>query len=106
MTCTLKGRIVTPAGVVDGSLHVGADRRIAAIEGTHIEAGRAREPGAPLLVPGFIDLHVHGAGGRDIMEGGDAAASVAQRHAAHGTTALLATTMTAPMADLEAAFAG
>jgi N-acetylglucosamine-6-phosphate deacetylase len=40
------------------------------------------------------------------MEVGSAAASVAELHARHGTTALLATTMTAPMADLETAFAG
>jgi len=49
---------------------------------------------------------VHGGGGRDIMEGGDAARRVASLHAEHGTTALLATTMTAPMGDLDKAFAG
>ena len=37
------------------------------------------------------------------MEGGDAALQVARQHARHGTTALLATTMTAPYEDLEAA---
>lgn len=105
MTRTLKGRIVTPAGVVDGCLHIGGDGRIVAIEGPHLVAERAREAGAPLLLPGFIDLHVHGAGGRDIMEGGDAALQVARRHAEHGTTALLATTMTAPLEDLRASLA-
>lgn len=103
MTRTLKGRIVTPAGVVEGVLRIGADGRIAAVEGSHIPAERAREPGAPLLLPGFIDLHVHGAGGRDVMEGGDAALQVARSHAQHGTTALLATTMTAPADDLRTA---
>jgi N-acetylglucosamine-6-phosphate deacetylase len=39
------------------------------------------------------------------MEGGDAAARVAELHVRHGTTAMLATTMTAPMSDLETAFA-
>jgi N-acetylglucosamine-6-phosphate deacetylase len=39
------------------------------------------------------------------MEGGDAAWHVARQHARHGTTSLLATTMTAPQADLDAAFA-
>ena len=105
MTRTLKGRIVTPAGVVDGTLRIAADGRIAGVEGTHIPAERAREPGAPLLLPGFIDLHVHGAAGRDIMEGGDAALQVARRHARHGTTALLATTMTAPVEDLRTSLA-
>jgi N-acetylglucosamine-6-phosphate deacetylase len=48
---------------------------------------------------------VHGAAGRDIMEGSDAALQVARRHAEHGTTALLATTMTAPMEDLRVSLA-
>jgi N-acetylglucosamine-6-phosphate deacetylase len=39
------------------------------------------------------------------MEGGDAALQVARRHAQHGTTALLATTMTAPMEDLRSSLA-
>ena len=100
MKRTLAGRILTPAGVLEGTLRIGADGRIEAVDGTPLAPERAREPGAPLLLPGFIDLHVHGAGGRDIMEGGDAALQVARLHAQHGTTALLATTMTAPLADL------
>jgi N-acetylglucosamine-6-phosphate deacetylase len=105
VTRSLPGRILTPAGLVQGTLRIGADGRIAAIEGTPLPAERARDPGAPLLLPGFIDLHVHGAGGRDIMEGGDAALQVASKHAEHGTTSLLATTMTAPMDDLRASLA-
>lgn len=100
---SLKGRIVTPAGIVDGTLQVGADGRIANIEGASIPAAKVRDAGAPLLLPGFIDLHVHGAAGRDVMEGGDATLQVARRHAQHGTTALLATTMTAPAEDLRSA---
>ena len=84
MSRSLQGRILTPAGLVEGSLRIGADGHIAAIEGEPVAIERAREPGAPLLLPGFIDLHVHGAAGRDIMEGGDAALQVARRHAWHG----------------------
>jgi len=47
-------------------------------------------------VPGFIDIHIHGAGGRDVMEGdGDALGVVARKVAEFGTTSLLATTVTA-----------
>lgn len=105
MTRSLKGRILTPAGLVEGTLRCGPDGRIAAIAGTPVPLERAREPGAPLLLPGFIDLHVHGGAGRDIMEGGDAALQVARKHAEHGTTALLATTMTAPVDDLRSSLA-
>jgi N-acetylglucosamine-6-phosphate deacetylase len=58
----------------------------------------------PLLVPGFIDLHVHGGGGADIMEAGSAINTVAQTHARFGTTSFLATTMTAPFDELEKSF--
>lgn len=98
----LEGDIVTPHGVVQGHLDIAGDH-IAAVSGTPIDASRAGEGGRPIVLPGFIDIHVHGGGGRDTMEGGDAIASIAHRHARHGTTSLLATTMTAPVGDIEAA---
>jgi N-acetylglucosamine-6-phosphate deacetylase len=58
----------------------------------------------PLLVPGFIDLHVHGGGGADIMEAGTAVKTVATTHAKFGTTSFLATTMTAPFEEIEKSF--
>ncbi|HET8747540.1 MAG TPA: N-acetylglucosamine-6-phosphate deacetylase [Ramlibacter sp.] len=103
MTRSVTGRILTPEGAVDGALHVGADGRITAIEGAPVPQDEVRAGGGPFILPGFIDLHVHGGAGRDIMEGGDAALQVARQHAQHGTTALLATTMTAPLEDLRVA---
>ncbi|MBC7537209.1 MAG: N-acetylglucosamine-6-phosphate deacetylase [Bacteriovorax sp.] len=58
----------------------------------------------PKIIPGFIDLHVHGGGGADIMESGNAAETIARTHARFGTTSFLATTMTAPFEDLEKSF--
>jgi N-acetylglucosamine-6-phosphate deacetylase len=101
----LQGNILTPAGFVHGSLVLDAQGRIAGINGTPLDTAAARDNGAPMLLPGFVDLHVHGGAGHDIMEGGDAAVHVARLHARHGTTSLLATTMTAPQADLDMAFA-
>ncbi len=106
MSNTLKGNILGPQGFIAGAISFDDEGRVGGITGAPIAADAVRDSLLPMVLPGFIDLHVHGGGGRDIMEGGDAAAHVAQCHAAHGTTALLATTMTAPMADLEAAFAG
>jgi N-acetylglucosamine-6-phosphate deacetylase len=55
-----------------------------------------REARALTIVPGFVDVHIHGAGGRDVMEGTpDALAAVTQTVARHGTTSLVATTVTA-----------
>lgn len=106
MIRTLAGCILTPDGFVAGTLDIAADGRIAAISGTPISGQQARTGDQPLLLPGFVDLHVHGGAGRDVMEGGDAALQVARQHARHGTTALLATTMTAPLEDLEASLRG
>ena len=52
-------------------------------------------------VPGFVDVHIHGAGGRDVMEGSDEALStVARTVAKHGTTSMVATTVTAAPDDI------
>jgi N-acetylglucosamine-6-phosphate deacetylase len=50
-----------------------------------------------IAVPGFIDVHIHGAAGHDVMEGtSDALDEITVKAAAHGTTSIVATTVTAP----------
>ena len=46
------------------------------------------------IIPGFVDLHCHGGGGFDTMQGKDAIKSMSEYHLNHGTTSLLATTWT------------
>jgi N-acetylglucosamine-6-phosphate deacetylase len=49
-----------------------------------------------IAVPGFVDVHIHGAGGHDVMEGTtEALGGVARTVAEHGTTSFVATTVTA-----------
>ncbi len=103
---TIRGAILTADGFVDGELRIDAMGRIGSLTGDVISEAAARASGLPILLPGFVDTHVHGGGGRDTMEGGDAVAEIARSHARHGTTAMLATTMTAPAADLDHAFNG
>ncbi len=56
------------------------------------------------LVPGFIDLHVHGANGSDVMDANqEALINISQTLAKEGTTSFLATTMTAGEKDIEKA---
>ena len=95
---TVTGNILTPHGWVHGSIDF--NQRIVAIHGPAVHPDDNQDP---YILPGFIDLHVHGGGGRDVMEGGDAARVIAAVHARHGTTSLLATTMTAPPEDIVAA---
>ena len=94
----LKGTLLTPGGWVRGSLEF--SDRISAVHGGPVAAPGANQP---IILPGFLDLHVHGGGGADVMDGGEAIDTLARLHARHGTTALLATTLTAPRAALEQA---
>ncbi|MDB5917150.1 MAG: nagA, partial [Massilia sp.] len=98
MSAAIKGNILTPAGWVHGAVSFG--EHITVVEG--LEADPSTN-GDDYIIPGFIDLHVHGGGGRDVMEAGDAPHVIAAMHAKHGTTSLLATTMTAPPEDIVAA---
>ncbi len=63
---SVSGVILTPAGWVQGRVEF--NERILAVHG-----GPVHGPGdGPVVLPGFIDLHVHGGGGADLMDGGDA----------------------------------
>lgn len=55
-------------------------------------------------VPGFIDIHVHGGGGRCCMEGtAESVLTMANAHARFGTTTIVPTTWTAPIDEIERA---
>jgi N-acetylglucosamine-6-phosphate deacetylase len=59
------------------------------------------------VAPGFVDLHIHGAGGRDVMEGSrEALEIIAATVAAHGTTSFVATTVTASEKETRDSVAG
>jgi N-acetylglucosamine-6-phosphate deacetylase len=102
MTTTLLhvGKAITPKGEISGAGILMRDGEIEAIgprAGLTLPGG-AREVRAEdsTAIPGFIDVHIHGAGGRDVMEGNqDALATVTGKLAQFGTTSLLATTVTA-----------
>ncbi|MBC7712356.1 MAG: N-acetylglucosamine-6-phosphate deacetylase [Rhizobacter sp.] len=69
-----------------------------------IDISGKENPALTTLIPGFIDLHVHGGGGCDIMEAGNSVDTISKTHAKFGTTSFLATTMTAPFDELEKSF--
>jgi N-acetylglucosamine-6-phosphate deacetylase len=100
MASVIQGCILTARGFVDGTLEC-LGGRVQRVLGAPIADERARDEARTIILPGFIDTHVHGGGGRDTMEGGDAIDCIARLHVRHGTTSLLATTMTAPLPDVE-----
>ncbi|MGY1550261.1 N-acetylglucosamine-6-phosphate deacetylase [Microbacterium sp. A588] len=83
--------------------HVGTGDSWRAVHGTGDPAAMTvRDAGASWLVPGFIDIHCHGAGGFAFAEGADALREGLAVHRRHGTTRSLLSLATAPLADLEA----
>jgi N-acetylglucosamine-6-phosphate deacetylase len=94
---TLTGRLVLPGGVHEGEVRWEGDRIVA------LERRRAR---GPLVLPGFVDLHVHGGGGHSFAEGGEAARRAVDHHARHGTTTTLASLVSAAREDLLSAIEG
>jgi N-acetylglucosamine-6-phosphate deacetylase len=56
--------------------------------------------GDKIVVPGFVDIHIHGAGGHDVMEANARALDrITSTLARYGTTSILATTVTAPVEE-------
>ena len=109
MSTLLTGaRIVTPTEVLEpGWLRV-EEGRIAAIgSGTPpSETGDRHELRGRWIVPGFIDLHIHGGGGRDMLSADPAEITAAAAfHRGHGTTRMLASIVTAPLDEMLAALA-
>ncbi len=97
------GKIITPGKIIpDGSILI-KENKIAAINEKNIEVADAFEIDAKgnYISPGFIDIHVHGGGGYDFMDGTEIAfLKIAETHARFGTTALLPTTLTSTKEEM------
>ncbi|MCU1656863.1 MAG: N-acetylglucosamine-6-phosphate deacetylase [Pseudonocardiales bacterium] len=94
-------RVVTPGGVlVDGWVETAAGRITDVGRGGPPAGTDLVDLGGAWLLPGFVDLHVHGGGGFDATASpADMAAAVAF-HRAHGTTRTLISLVTAPVDSL------
>lgn len=95
-------RTVFPDGVRDDFEIVCEEGRLVEIRpGGKTPAADAIDLRGNYLAPGFVDLHLHGARGHDAMEATPAAfRAICEYHARGGTTSLLLTTATAPIAEI------
>lgn len=95
----LRGRVVTPGGVLpDGVVAIRGGRITAVAPALRWSgSGPLPAPTARTLLPGLVDTHCHGAAGHGFPDTDDAGArEAAAHHLAHGTTTLLASTVSAP----------
>ena len=93
-------RLITPIDEIDAPVVVIEDGYIAALHSRGLKEtpDSARHLDFPglTLAPGFIDVHVHGGAGHDVMENNPSSLQAIQHHMArHGVTGYLPTTVTA-----------
>ena len=101
--------IVLPDRVVQGGSIVIDQGRIAAIEPRAIDAGAGHtvvDLANFTIVPGFVDVHVHGIEGVDVLDGPDAVDDVAKRLPKYGVTAFCPTSMACTPARLTTLLSG
>ncbi|MGH3240997.1 MAG: amidohydrolase family protein, partial [Spirillospora sp.] len=92
MTVLTDARVVLPDGVHRGDLHI-SDGKI--VEAGGAPAGERIDVGGRYIVPGFVDIHVHGGAGASYQLGHpDETHRAARYHLAHGTTTTIASLVT------------
>ena len=101
----LTGDILTPKGWLQGSMVI-TGAQVSHMHGTLVSEDVVMKRDEPKFIPGFIDLHVHGGAGVDLMSGGNSLGHIARHQIKYGTTSFLATTMTAPLSELEHVLTG
>lgn len=111
LTAIFCARAFTPVEEIRDAAIVIDGARIAAIGSRDSIAipsnARRLEMRGVTLIPGFVDVHVHGAGGHDVMEASaEALDAIAETLARSGTTSFVATTVTAAPADIYASATG
>ncbi len=107
MSVLHSARLVLPSGIVEDGWVAVDHGRITALGSSDTSQpprGDGHEEidlGGRWIIPGFVDLHVHGGGGKSLTVGdADEALGALALHRAHGTTTTLASLLTAPIEDI------
>lgn len=102
----VNGRILTPKGWLDGGSIVTDGNRIRCVSNIdlHVVGAEIIDVNGGYIVPGGIDMHTHGGGGRDFIEGcEDAFREAVNAHLKHGTTSIYPTLSSSTIPTIEAA---
>lgn len=103
----VNGNIITPYRIIaGGTLLIEEGKIVAVLEKDLPTEGYSEIDAAGNFVsPGFIDIHTHGGGGHDFMDGTvEAYLKAAEKHAEHGTTSIVPTTLTSTLEELKNTF--
>ena len=100
-TVFTNGRIILTDRILDGYSVIVEDGVISDVTKGNTAADKVVDLGGRYLAPGFIDMHTHGAGGHDFMDGTEEAIKGAcMTHLSHGTTSIVPTTLTCLNSEL------
>lgn len=100
-TVFTNGRIILADRILDGYSVIVEDGVISDVTKSTAAADKVVDLGGRYLAPGFIDMHTHGAGGHDFMDGTEEAIKGAcMTHLSHGTTSIVPTTLTCLNSEL------
>ena len=100
-TVFTNGRIILADRILDGYSVIVEDGVISDVTRGNTAADKVVDLGGRYLAPGFIDMHTHGAGGHDFMDGTEEAIKGAcMTHLSHGTTSIVPTTLTCLNSEL------
>lgn len=97
------GKVITPYTIMENASVLVSEGKIIGIEEGNPVFAEALEIDAKgqYISPGFIDIHIHGGGGSDFMDGTpEAFLNIAETHAKYGTSSMFPTTLTAEPGDL------
>ena len=99
------GMIITPSKTIEKGVVVFEDGKITAVGHKNRvkvpKNAKVIDASGKIVAPGFVDIHVHGGKGRDVMDASyEAVKEIAKFLASHGTTSFVFTTISAPHFDL------
>jgi N-acetylglucosamine-6-phosphate deacetylase len=97
------GKVLTPYRIFPKGTVLVTGNTITAVSEGDIDApdAIAIDAGGNYIAPGFIDIHIHGGGGHDFMDGSEEAfLKIAETHARYGTTSMVPTTLTSEKENL------
>lgn len=101
----VNGKIVLDDSIREACLILDDDKIACAADCVPEDAEIIYDAAGNYVSPGFIDIHTHGGGGFDFMDGTvDAIIGACKMHLHHGTTSIVPTTLTCPTEELIAFF--